>query len=209
MVVLVLAGALWINLFNFMDGIDGIAASEAIFLLLGAALLTWLAEPAIVEHPLFWWMIGLAAACLGFLVLNWPPAKIFMGDAGSTYLGLMTAFFAFASLSGGWLTLPQWLILPAAFVADSLVTLFRRAARGEAIWRAHRSHAYQALQRRWNSHLKVTLLYLAVGVLFLLPLAWLAGAYPQWGWAAVFVAYAALIAAAIAARGRGPVRARG
>lgn len=193
LVVLVLAGALWINLFNFMDGIDGLAAGQAIFLLLGAALLAYVAQPGVGYHPLFWWMVGLAGATFGFLALNWPPARIFMGDAGSTYLGLMLAFFAIASLSGSWLTLWQWLILAAMFLADSLTTLGRRALNREPVWQAHRRHAYQVLQRRLGSHRKVTLLYLAVDVLVLLPLAWLAGMAPEWGWAVALLAYAVLV----------------
>jgi Fuc2NAc and GlcNAc transferase len=122
MVVLTLCGALWINLFNFMDGIDGLAASEAIFLLLGAAVLATLLEPAVVGDPRLWWMVGVAAACLGFLLLNWPPARLFMGDIGSTYLGLLTAFFALTTMTSQWLSLWQWLILAALFLADILNT---------------------------------------------------------------------------------------
>lgn len=195
--LLVLAGALWINLFNFMDGIDGLAASQAIFLLLGALFLAWWFEPGVWSQGLFWWMAWLAAACLGFLLLNWAPAKIFMGDAGSTYLGLMLFFFALATMAGAWLSLAQWLILGAAFLADSLTTLIRRALRRERIWQAHRSHAYQNLQRRLGSHAQVTLLYLAVDLLLLLPLAWLAGANPNYGWALLLMAYAILIPAAL------------
>ena len=131
LVLLTLGGALWINLFNFMDGIDGLAASEAIFLLAGAALLAYLFEPGIIDDPRLWWMLGLAAACLGFLLLNWPPARIFMGDAGSTYLGLMLAFFALTTMLSFWLTLWQWLILAGLFLADSLTTLARRVLRRE------------------------------------------------------------------------------
>ena len=126
MVIFALAGALWINLFNFMDGIDGLAASEAVFVLAGAALVAFLFEPGVAGDPRLWWMLGLAAACLGFLLLNWPPARIFMGDAGSTYLGLMTAFFALTTGASYWLSVWQWLILGALFLADSLATLARR-----------------------------------------------------------------------------------
>jgi Fuc2NAc and GlcNAc transferase len=205
LVLLTLGGALWINLFNFMDGIDGLAASEAIFLLAGAALLAYLFEPGVIDDPRLWWMLGLAAAALGFLLLNWPPAKIFMGDAGSTYLGLMTAFFALTTMASFWLSPWQWLILAGLFVADSLTTLVRRMIRRERFWEGHKRHAYQALQRRFGSHLKATLLYVGINVVVLLPLAWLAGAFRGWGFAIAALSYAALIAAALWAGAGAPL----
>ncbi|MGV3490077.1 MAG: MraY family glycosyltransferase [Devosia sp.] len=179
LIVLTLAGALWINLFNFMDGIDGLAGSEAVYILAAAAVLSTIAVPGVGNDPRFWWMLGLAAATFGFLLFNWPPARIFMGDVGSTFLGLMTAFFAIITVLSSWLSLWQWLILAALFLADSLTTLGRRALNREPIWEAHKRHAYQHLQRRFGSHRKVTLLYLAVNIVVLLPLAWLAGASPD------------------------------
>lgn len=193
LIVLTLGGALWINLYNFMDGIDGLAGSEAVFLFAGAALLAWLTVPGVTEDPRLWWMLGLAAAALGFLLLNWPPARIFMGDAGSLYLGLMTAFFALTTMLSFWLSPWQWLILAALFLADSLTTLARRALNREPVWEAHKRHAYQALQRRFGSHRKVTLLYLGVNIVVLLPLAWLAGRYPDWTMPIVLAVFAVLI----------------
>ncbi len=204
-IALVLVGALWINLYNFMDGIDGLAASEAIFVLVAALGLAVSANPSILAQGLFWWMAWLAAACLGFLLLNWAPAKIFMGDAGSTYLGLMLLFFALATTTSGWLSLAQWLILTALFLADSLTTLVRRALRGEKVWQAHRRHAYQHLQRRLGSHAKATLLFVAVNILLLLPLAALAGANPDYGWAFAALAYIILVPAVIAAGAGAPL----
>lgn len=201
-VVLAVAGALWINLFNFMDGIDGLAASEAVFVLVGAALLTLAATPAQLGDPILWWMIGLAAASLGFLLLNWPPARLFMGDAGSTYLGLMIAFFALITITSFWLSLWQWLILAALFLADSLTTLGRRIILRERFWEAHKRHAYQVLQRRFGSHRKVTLLYIAIDVLVLLPLAWVAGHYAEWA-PAITVAVLAVLALAALWAGAG------
>ena len=196
-ILLVLAGALWINLYNFMDGIDGLAASEAVFLLLAALFVGWWFEPGVWHQGVFWWMLWLAAACLGFLLLNWAPAKIFMGDAGSTHLGLMLFFFAVASIAGSWLSLGQWLILAAAFLADSLTTLVRRALNREPVWQAHKRHAYQNLQRRLGSHARATLVYIGINVVLLLPLAWLAGAWRGFDWAFALIAYAILVPAAI------------
>jgi len=206
MVILTLCGALWINLFNFMDGIDGLAASEAIFLLLGAALVAFLAEPGVLDDPRFWWMLGVAAACLGFLLLNWPPAKLFMGDVGSTYLGLMTAFFALTTITSLWLSLWQWLILAALFLADSLTTLVRRAIRRERFWEAHKRHAYQSLSRLFGSHRLVTLLYIGIDVVVLLPLAWVAGRYPDWAPAIAVLVFAVLVPAAYRAGAGAPLQ---
>ena len=122
-----------------------------------------------------------------------------MGDAGSTYLGLMLFFFAIASIAGGWLSLAQWLILGAAFLADSLTTLVRRALNREAVWQPHKRHAYQNLQRRLGSHARATLIYIGIDIVLLLPLAWLAGAYPAYNWAFLLVAYAILVPAAVKA----------
>ncbi|WP_417309680.1 MraY family glycosyltransferase [Devosia sp.] len=195
-VLLVIAGAFWLNLFNFMDGIDGLAASEAIFLLLALTLLPFLISPAVMIHPSFWWPVGVAAACGGFLVLNWPPAKIFMGDVGSTWLGLMLTFFALLGLVMGSVNLPQLLILPAAFLADALTTLGRRLARGERVYEAHRRHAYQLLALRFGSHRKVTLLYMAINVVVLLPLTWHARDLGAVGWLVALAVYAVLVPAA-------------
>lgn len=205
LVLLVLAGALWINLYNFMDGIDGLAASEAVFLLLASLFVAWWFEPGVWYQGVFWWMVWLAAACLGFLVLNWAPAKIFMGDAGSTYLGLMLFFFATASIAGSWLSLSQWLILAAAFLADSLTTLVRRALNREPVWEGHKRHAYQNLQRRLGSHASATLVYVGIDIVVLLPLACLAGAYPGFDWAFALIAYAILVPAAIRAGAGAPL----
>lgn len=195
----------WINLFNFMDGIDGIAGSEAIFMSCAAALLMLLADPDAAVAAPFWMLLAVAAATAGFLVLNWPPAKIFMGDAGSTWLGFMLVLCGLVSIAEGTLSLAQWSILAAAFVTDATVTLFRRLLRRERVFEAHRRHAYQALSRRWQSHRRVTLAFIGVNVVWLLPLAWLS-AQPGWMWPAVALAYLPLGAIALAAGAGAPER---
>ena len=176
--VVVLLGVLgtvyWVNIFNFMDGIDGLAASQAGFMLGGAALLAALLQPGLVDQPVFWWLAATAAAAIAFLGLNWAPARIFMGDAGSTFLGFVIAFFALATVALGWLSLWQWLILGALFVADASVTLVRRLRLGEKLFEAHRRHAYQRLSRRWQSHARATGAYAAINLVWLLPLAFFA-----------------------------------
>lgn len=192
LVVVLLAVVWWINLFNFMDGIDGIAGMQAVFMLVAAAGLALWSGATGPDAPLLWWMLGLAAATTGFLLLNWPPALIFMGDVGSTYLGFMIAFFTLATLRDGGLTYSIWLILGASFLSDATVTLMIRLLRGERIYEAHSSHAYQRLVRRWGGHRPVTLLYLGVNVFWLLPLASGSILWPQWASFFTILAYASL-----------------
>src|SRR5205807_9594710 len=111
------------------------------------------------------------AACCGFLLWSWPPAKIFMGDVGSGYLGYVIAVLAVGATRDNPVALWAWLILGGVFFVDATVTLLRRLLRGERVYQAHRSHAYQWLARRWGSHAKVTCAVLIVNVLWLLPCA--------------------------------------
>jgi Fuc2NAc and GlcNAc transferase len=191
-VSLVLIGVYWINLFNFMDGIDGLAASQAAFMMLGAAFLAFTGTRGVVDDPNLWWLIALAAATLGFLPLNWPPAKVFMGDAGSIYLGFVIAAAALLTTAWGWLSFWQWLILGAAFITDATITLTRRLLMREKIFEAHRRHAYQALSRRWQSHGKVTLAFIVANLVWLLPLAFFTGRQPGCALALTALAYAPL-----------------
>jgi Fuc2NAc and GlcNAc transferase len=171
-------GITWtLNLFNFMDGIDGIAATEAVFICSAAALLMPVADTASVVPVA---ALTFAAACCGFLVWNWPPARIFMGDIGSGYVGFVIAVLALVAARENPAAVWIWLILGGVFFVDATVTLLQRLARREAVYEAHRSHAYQWLARRWGSHLRVTLAVLAVNLVWLLPGAVLATAYPQY-----------------------------
>jgi Fuc2NAc and GlcNAc transferase len=164
------AAIVWsINLFNFMDGIDGIAASEAIFVLCGAAALN-VSESSLSALPSA--ELLLASACLGFLVFNWPPARIFMGDVGSGYLGYGIAALAFASSQTNPTAPFVWLTLGGVFFVDATTTLVRRIFRGERVDQAHRNHAYQWMARRCGSHARVTLGVAAINCFWLLPCAW-------------------------------------
>lgn len=135
-----------VNLFNFMDGIDGIASLEAVFTIgVGGALL-YLSGGENLAF-LAWALIACVA---GFLVWNKPPAKLFMGDAGSTALGF--SIMVLALLGEKLYKVPAllWLILYGVFAFDATVTLARRLYAGEPFYKAHRSHAYQRLQGYWN-----------------------------------------------------------
>ena len=196
--LLLLAGAWWINLFNFMDGIDGLAGMQAVFMLLGGAMVAAWADPAASTNPVWILMACVAAATAGFLLLNWPPAKIFMGDVGSTWLAFMIFALALLSIQAGWLSYATWLVLAAVFVTDATVTLFTRMARGERWYEAHRSHAYQKLARRWGGHRPVTLLAVGINLLWLAPLAGACAVWPQWAFAWVLLAYLPLVVGAVA-----------
>lgn len=186
--VLAIIALVWlINLFNFMDGIDGIAASEAAFIFCAAAALT-IGVHGLNDATVC--AIMIAFACLGFLVWNWPPAKIFMGDVGSGYLGYALGVTGLSSAQSGSLPVPVWLILGGVFFVDATFTLLRRLTRGERVYLAHRTHGYQWLSRKWNSHARVTSAVLGVNVLWLLPLAYLTVLVPA---QAPWVTAAALI----------------
>ena len=183
----------FLNIYNFMDGIDGIASVEAISVMTFATLLIFWqrGEPSIVFA-----LLVVAAAAAGFLIWNWPPARIFMGDAGSGFLGFFVGSIAWATIVRGRLSIWVWLILLGAFIVDATVTLLRRWHRGARLAEAHRSHAYQRLSRKYQSHLKVTLGILFINALWLDPLAYLATARPALGAVLAAVAWLPLIAAA-------------
>jgi len=155
-----------LNLYNFMDGIDGIAGIEA----LTATLVVGLLMMLVVDHEGATSLhILMSAAVAGFLVWNFPPAKIFMGDAGSGFLGFMLGALALYSTHIAPQMLWVWWILLGVFIVDATYTLFRRLLRGDKIYEAHRSHAYQYASRKYGSHVSVTLFVMAINLLWLAP----------------------------------------
>ena len=136
------AGFVWlwfVNLFNFMDGIDGITGVETLSLALGLALCLALVggQPFALGLALL-----LAGATAGFLPWNWAPAKIFLGDVGAVPLGYLLGWLLLAAAGQGLWAVA--LILPLYYLADATLTLLKRGLRGEKVWRAHRDHAYHA-----------------------------------------------------------------
>lgn len=201
-VLMLISAIWWTNLFNFMDGIDGIAGSQAVsMLLLGAALANWTSAGA-TSSPVWVLMLCIVMATLGFLILNWAPAKIFMGDVGSNWLAFTIFAIALLTIQAGWLSYAAWLVLAALFITDATVTLLTRMARGERWYEAHRSHAYQRLSRHWRDdrskgHRSVTLLATAINILWLGPLAWACLLSPHWTLVWLTMAYLPLILGAI------------
>ncbi len=197
-ILLLLTGVWWINLFNFMDGVDGIAGAQAVTMLLPAAALAAWTNADAMANPVWILILCMGVATMGFLLLNWPTARIFMGDVGSNWLAFSIFAVALLTIQAGWLSYPAWLVLAAVFVTDATVTLLARMVRGDRWYEAHRSHAYQRLSRRWRGdrktgHRTVTLLTVAVNVLWLSPLAWACLRFPQWELAWLALAYAPLI----------------
>lgn len=185
-VLLLLAGIWWINLFNFMDGIDGIAGQQAALMLFSAMVITWGSESS--SFLPFWWMMAaVLLSTLAFVAFNWPPARIFMGDAGSTFLAFVLFGFALISISAGEMTVVQWLLLASLFATDATVTLLVRFFRREKVTQAHRSHAYQRLSRRMDGALPVTAGAAFVNLALILPIAFCLPASP-------FAAYSILVA---------------
>lgn len=152
----------FINLFNFMDGIDGIASVEAMVISCGITILSF-TSPALAPDP--WLSLSIFGVAIGFLRSNWPPAKLFLGDVGSIPLGYMLGgLLILVAMKGAWQIA---LILPLYFLLDSTVTLCRRAFHLKPIWRAHREHYYQQAVNSGKSHAEVTTAVAILGVVLI------------------------------------------
>jgi Fuc2NAc and GlcNAc transferase len=174
--VLAVLGIVWAtNFYNFMDGIDGIAGVQAVAAgIAGGVLLMLAGAPDLAGAAV---LVGAASA--GFLVWNWAPARIFMGDVGSGLLGFLFAVLAVASENRGAVPLLAWTLLLGVFVVDATLTLLRRALEGEPVFAAHRKHAYQRAVQAGMSHARVSTLVLVLNVA-LAPLALLALRLPDY-----------------------------
>ncbi len=192
--VLAVLSLLWLlNLYNFMDGIDGLAASELLFVTVMSLSLVINSQDSLVALL----SATLFTAGAGFLVWNWPPAKIFMGDVGSGFIGFCLGLLALISMQQGSLSFWTWVILLGVFVTDATTTLLRRVWRGEVWYEGHSTHAYQHAARTYKSHAKVTITVIAINVCWLAPLAWLSVVRPEWGLVWCLVALAPLLLLAI------------
>lgn len=150
------------NAYNFIDGLDGFAASTAVIASLFLAYITFQQG----SHFIYLASLALAAASLGFLVFNWSPAKIFMGDVGSTFLGLVFAVMAViaARYDHSHTSLFVVPLLLFHFIFDAVFTFVRRLQAGENVFAAHRTHLYQLLNRVGYSHKQVALIYSGMAV---------------------------------------------
>jgi len=178
-----------INLYNFMDGIDGIASLEAISVCFCAILLYAIYDlPELISLPLL-----LTALIAGFFCWNFPRARIFMGDVGSSFIGLILGFLSIISASIQPNLFWCWLILLGAFIVDATYTLIYRMVNGENILQAHRSHAYQLATEIFKSHYRVSLGVLCINLFWLLPNAlWVVKGYFL-GYQGLLIAYLPLL----------------
>ncbi|MDX2027653.1 MAG: glycosyltransferase family 4 protein [Alphaproteobacteria bacterium] len=186
--IMIIGWAWFINLYNFMDGIDGITSVETISIATGACLVMTAAnihDPFVSTFTLL-----LTGACLGFLVFNWHPARIFLGDVGSVPLGFLTGFVLLTVAMQGHI-IPA-LILPLYYLADSGITIAKRALRGEKIWQAHRQHFYQHATQGAGRHDKVVYWIIAANI-GLIGAALAAIIYPWSGLAAALLIVAILL----------------
>jgi len=152
--VLAFVAMVWLtNLYNFLDGIDGYAGSEAVIVGLGIFIF--------FHNPLG---LVIVAASLGFLIFNWHKASLFMGDVGSATLGFIFGVFVFYDTSEG--NIYIWLVLLSLFWFDATLTLIRRYKNGEIITQAHKKHAYQRLIQYGWPHDKVVLFAVAFNLIF-------------------------------------------
>lgn len=195
-VVAVVLFTVWMtNLYNFMDGMDGFAGGMAVIGFATYAVLGWRAG-----HESFATVsLVLAAASGGFLAFNFPPARIFMGDVGSSTLGFLAAALSIWGARDG--VFPHWVavLVFSPFVVDATVTLFRRLFRGERVWQAHRAHYYQRLVRLGWGHRKTVLWEYLLMLASAGSALWAVSLPPagQWAlilvWAAVYVVLAAFV----------------
>jgi Fuc2NAc and GlcNAc transferase len=161
--------AVWsINLFNFMDGIDALASAQCLFVVLAGVLVSGMGQG--IDTSLLP-CVAMAGAAAGFLIWNAPPARIFMGDVGSGFIGFGLIAGALASSSRGSVSVWTWLVLNGVFAVDASITLLTRLLRGQRIYEAHRLHVYQRLARRWSSHGRVTAVYMSINLIWCLPWA--------------------------------------
>ncbi|MBF0265330.1 MAG: glycosyltransferase family 4 protein [Gammaproteobacteria bacterium] len=173
-----------LNLYNFMDGIDALASIEAITVSAGAMILLYFVS----DYQSIYILSCLSVSVLGFLLWNWPPAKIFMGDVASGFIGLLFALMSMITTQNNSLHFSIWLILLAYFISDSTYTLWIRFIKGEKIFESHNSHVYQILSRKYG-HKPVSLSIALLNLFFLLPLAYAAQVSEAFRYVILLTAY--------------------
>ncbi|MEW7314338.1 glycosyltransferase family 4 protein [Buttiauxella gaviniae] len=182
-----------LNLYNFMDGINGLASMEAIFFALASCVIIVFAVPNAMETTQVAILPLLGCAALGFIVWNFPKAKIFMGDAGSGFLGITIGLIVLhVSLLDSKLFLAEICLL-GVFIVDATTTLLRRLIAGKKIYEAHASHTYQIFARKYGSHKPVTTGAFIINLVWLFPIALLISSGKVTGVVGVFIAWLPLL----------------
>jgi len=190
---------LWVaglaNAYNFMDGIDGLAAVQAA--IAACTIGVWFALHGSENLALLCYAV--MAASLGFLVWNWSPAKIFMGDVGSLFLGAVFAGLAIVGNRTHDIPVGAFVILFSVFIADTGVTFLKRLLAGKKVWQAHREHYYQRAVAAGWSHAQVTIAITLAGIGFaLLATLEMLRAEPRWAWGIIDLILLAGLVMAIA-----------
>jgi Fuc2NAc and GlcNAc transferase len=178
-----------INLFNFMDGIDGLAGSEAVIVAAASCLIVTM-RAGFTDVALLYGVLAVAAS--GFLIWNWHPARIFMGDAGSCFLGYSLGALSLFAVSKHEISPWSALILVGVFVIDATMTLLKRMRRGERWYKPHRLHAFQHASKIFG-HRNVVLAVIGVNVFWLVPWALMAQVRPALGLLCLVAAWAPVL----------------
>ena len=190
-IILSIILSMWlINLYNFMDGIDGYASTECIFISFVASILTYLNNS---ESLMYIYLAGLGAANIGFIFRNWYPAKIFMGDTGSISIGCILSFFIFYSASESILSIYTWLILLSVFIADSSYTLLVRIVTKKNIFKAHLTHAFHKMTIKENSHLFTVKKMILINLFWVFPMTFLSNIYNEYHIVVAIITYLPLL----------------
>jgi Fuc2NAc and GlcNAc transferase len=191
---LAVVALVWLlNLYNFMDGIDGIAGSE----LVCVNLVSLFFVINSTDYSVTLIIMVLGAASAGFLAWNWEPARIFMGDVGSGFSGFMLGLLALITMQQGSMTVWSWLILLGVFVVDATITLLRRFLVGERWYDGHTSHAYQHAARHYKSHGKVTMTVVLINICWLTPWSVASVVFPKLGFFLSLLALGPLVMLAL------------
>jgi Fuc2NAc and GlcNAc transferase len=173
----IIVAMVWLmNLYNFMDGSNGMAGFQGVFTGLVLAVLFHMGE----QYEMALIALAVAVACGGFLPLNFPRARVFMGDVASVPLGFIFASFAVYGIQAGSFSLAVFVLIMSVFLVDATLTLLTRVLSGERWYTAHAQHVYQRLIAQGWSHSQVLVVYQAINVILVLPALVLARIYPQY-----------------------------
>lgn len=188
LLVIAVVACIWMmNLYNFMDGSNGMAGFQGVFAGLVMALLFQTGG----QQAMALIALAVAAACAGFLPLNFPQARVFMGDVASVPLGFIFASFIIYGIAVDVLSLPVSILVMSVFIVDATLTLLTRVIRKEQWYTAHAQHVYQRLIAHGWSHWQVLVVYQTINVVLVLPAIMLVETYPQY--AAVTVGLALFV----------------
>ncbi|HAS1732197.1 TPA: glycosyltransferase family 4 protein [Enterobacter cloacae] len=186
-----------LNLYNFMDGINGLASAEAITFASCSVVLIVVNQYTDVPGSIYPLTLALIGAAAGFIVWNFPVAKIFMGDAGSGFLGITIGLMILHIAKIDTHFFIAELCLLGVFIVDATTTLLRRVVAGKKVYEAHASHGYQILARKYGTHVPVTMMAIAVNLLWLFPIAFLIASTKIDGVVGLIIAWLPLLAVAL------------